>query len=109
MLGFINWFKGSLEDESKTASFRRIYNWVLTMLVIFLVVFLTIANKWTPLHQNVLLILLIAIFLNTGVVTIDNIMRFFGKNKPDAPEQVPDPPKPPDLEIKTTVTAQPQQ
>lgn len=86
---FINWFKGSLEDEKGVASFRRIYNWIIICLVTFLVIYVTVKNIWSTTLVYVLSILLAAGFLNTSVITVDNILRFFNK-EPNQPEPVPE-------------------
>lgn len=87
---FFKWFKGSLEDEKGTASFRRIYNWILICLVVFVVFYPTLKNNWTMLLVYVLIVLLVAGFLNTSVITTDNILRFFNRDK-DNPEPPPQP------------------
>jgi diacylglycerol kinase len=90
MIKFINWFKGSLEDEKGTASFRRIYNWIIICLVVFIVLFYSIRDKWTMLIIYVMIILLVAGFLNTSVITTDNILRFFHREgNDDQPQQQP--------------------
>lgn len=91
MMNFIRWFKGSLEDELGVASFRRIYNWIIISLVAFVVVWFSVKNTWTMLIIYVLIVLLVAGFLNTSVITVDNILRFFNKdkNQDTPPEQPP--------------------
>lgn len=81
MIRFINWFKGSLEDADGIASFRRIYNWILISLVTYEVLFCTFRNIWSMLTIYVLIVLLVAGFLNTSVITTDNILRFFNRSK----------------------------
>lgn len=93
MMKFLQWFKGSLEDDAHTASFRRIYNWILTCLIVFFVVYATINNLWSMHYIYVLLILLLAVFLNIGTVTVDNILRFFNRDQNNAPEPDPQPQK----------------
>lgn len=78
---FFKWFKGSLEDATGTASFRRIYNWLIISLVMFLVVWHAVYYNLSKLILYEILILLIAGFLNIGVITIDNILRFMNRNK----------------------------
>lgn len=102
-MGFIRWFKQSLEDEKGVASFRRIYNYILISLVCFVVVWHTIKNNWSWLIIDVLLILLLAGFLNIGTITVDNILRFFNRDK-DQPPQQPDQPKQADISGTVTLT-----
>lgn len=102
-MGFIRWFKGSLEDNDGTASFRRIYNWLIVCLVIFVVVYSTLSHTWSNLLIYVLLILLIAGFLNTSVITVDNILRFFNRDK--EPESQPAQPQKADITGEMTITS----
>jgi hypothetical protein len=81
IMDFIRWFKGSLEDDKGVASFRRIYNWIIISLVAFLVVYVTVKNIWTTVLIDVLIVLLVAGFLNTSVITADNVLRFFNRDK----------------------------
>lgn len=95
---FVTWFKGSLEDSTNTASFKRIYNWIIICLVVFVVVYITLNKLWSNPTLWALTILLTAGFLNTGVITTENILRFKnGGNPPSVPtpEQVAE-----SLEIK---------
>lgn len=105
MMDFIRWFKGSLEDQSGTASFRRIYNWILICLVMFLVIYITMKGIWSMLLIYVLIILLVAGFLNTSVITADNILRFFNRDKPD--DNSPDQEQPQKANITGDVTITP--
>lgn len=105
MMKFINWFKGSLEDAAGTASFRRIYNWILISLISFLVIYHALKHNLTQTIIYEILLLLIAGFLNIGVVTIDNILRFFNRNKGDQP----DPPAEQKATITGDVTIKPEQ
>jgi hypothetical protein len=91
IMDFIRWFKGSLEDDKGVASFRRIYNWIIISLVAFLVVYVTVKNIWTTVLIDVLIVLLVAGFLNTSVITADNVLRFFNRDKsqPDKPPEQP--------------------
>lgn len=89
MMDFIRWFKGSLEDDKGVASFRRIYNWILICLVTFLVIYVTVKNLWTMLLIYVLIVLLVAGFLNTSVITTDNILRFFNRGKGNDDDNTP--------------------
>ncbi len=94
MIKFITWFKGSLEDEKGVASFRRIDNWLLICLVMFIVIYPVILKTLSMLHIYVLIILLVAGFLNTSVITVDNILRFFNRDKAEpAPAPEPEPAK----------------
>ena len=102
MMRFINWFKGSLEDDKGTASFRRIYNWILILLISYIVLFCTFKNIWTILLIYVLIVLLVAGFLNTSVITVDNILRFFNRDKPQ-----PEPPAEQKATIQGDVTITP--
>lgn len=99
-MDFITWFKGSLEDDTHTASFKRIYNWIIICLVVFVVIYVTLNRLWSNSTLWALSILLVAGFLNTGVITTENILRF--KNGGAAP--APEPPTPEEvaesLEIK---------
>jgi hypothetical protein len=83
---FITWFKQSLEDELGEASFKRIYNWLIICLVIFVTIYCTLNNLWSTPTLWVLAILLTAGFLNTGVITVENIIKFKngGTIPPDA-------------------------
>lgn len=95
MMNFIRWFKGSLEDEKGVASFRRIYNYIIITLASYVVIETTEKNHWTMLIIYVLIVLLVAGFLNTSVITTDNILRFFNREKLE-------PEKPP-IEQKATI------
>lgn len=103
MMNFIRWFKGSLEDQDGIASFRRIYNWIIISLVAFLVIYYSITNNWTMLIIYVLIILLVAGFLNTSVITVDNILRFFNKEPEPTPAPAPQA-EPVKADISGTVT-----
>lgn len=79
---FISWFKGSLEDQFGVASFRRIYNWILICLVAFVVIYVTLHSATMNMFFIYLIaILLVAGFLNTSVITADNVLRFFNRGK----------------------------
>lgn len=81
MMKFINWFKGSAEDEKGVASFRRIDNYWLMALVCFAVIYPEIKGTLSSTHIYMVVILLVAGFLNTSVITTDNILRFFNRDK----------------------------
>lgn len=110
MMRFINWFKGALQDEKGVASFRRIDNWMLMCLVIFIVIWPSVKNYWTMYYIYVLIILLVAGFLNTSVITVDNILRFFNRDKEPAPQPPPPPPPGPQhVEGELNITPNPEQ
>lgn len=99
---FINWFKGALQDEKGVASFRRIDNWLLMCLVMFIVVYPVVLKSLSMLHIYVLIILLVAGFLNTSVITVDNILRFFNRDR-DQPEQPPQPEPTKQVDVSGTI------
>lgn len=107
-MGFVKWFKASLEDEKGVASFRRIYNYILIALVCFVVIWHTVKDNWSGLIIDVLIILLLAGFLNIGTITADNILRFFNRDR-DQPQQQPEQPKQADISGTVTLTEPSQQ
>jgi hypothetical protein len=88
---FINWFRGSVEDEKGTASFRRIDNYWLMILASFAVLYPELTKNLSTTHVYMVVILLVAGFLNTSVITADNVLRFFNRDK-DTPAPQPQQP-----------------
>lgn len=106
LMNFIRWFKGSLEDDTGTASFRRIYNWIIIVLVAFLVIYATLNHSWTMLLVYVLIVLLVAGFMNTSVITADNVLRFFNRDKDTGTteQQPPATPQKVNIEVPATIS-----
>ncbi|TZF84506.1 hypothetical protein FW774_05830 [Pedobacter sp. BS3] len=78
MKRLINWIRPSFEDNDGKASYRRITAFVFVCLICYMVIWNRIQ---TEIHLKAFFALLITLLLLIGIVTVQNILTFFHRDK----------------------------
>lgn len=74
-MNFIQWFKQSLEDEKGQASFKRITNYILLVLICFEVIYPIVRRELNIYFVYILIVLVATLLINTGVITWENLTK----------------------------------
>lgn len=109
MKKLIHWIKLSMDGEDERPSHRKLTTFAMVMMACFMI-FASKVN--TQIHLYAFYAILTVVCVLIGVVTISDILKFFGRGGSDKDEKMtglpkfkaPEPPIKPGDEIQVTVT-----